>query len=549
MRALPPLTLLLLCACQREPGVSVQIVAEPAVPTLDRLHLMVLQNGELLVQDRADFSLSGITLPQTVTVGSSAGSIAAVDIVVQGFVGTVVQARGEVSSALSRDKPYAQVTLVLVPLCSAGSCGQTPTTCAAQKASCGTVDDLAGGFLDCGHCTSGQTCGGGGPHRCGTSTCTPTLSCASLDAGCGYVFDGCKMAPCGTCNMPLQCTPQRSCECAPTVTCATADAGCLPIDDGCGHTLTCVTCPAGVACGPDGRCSCTPDCSAKQCGGADGCGGHCMTGGMCPGMGLACIGGVCQCPPGTITCTSSSCADVLHDPLNCGSCGHACPNGNACANGVCLCNQPLDNSDGHCCPPGYNFLYAFGTQTPYCFSAFPRSADTEDDAEFDCTFVQGHGCVGFGPVPNSAAPAPIPYNALCGSYLSGREGASGGDPFASWVETYSETSPPIDVGGQACSVLSCDGGSYCACSDCNCFTPATGCQQPYYCVNDPLGPRRDPCFSASDCPSGSFCDAGACWADPSGACCVSAYSCGGVASGKTCLPTGTGRATGVCRGN
>jgi hypothetical protein len=546
MRALRAATLLLLCACQREPGVSVQIVAEPSVPTLDRLHLMVLQNGELLMQDREDFSLNGVMLPQTVTVGSSAGSTAAVDLVVQGFVGTLVQARGEVSAALSRDRPYPELTLVLVPLCSNGGCGMTPTTCGVQQASCGTVDDLAGGYLFCGQCPSGQSCGGGGPHRCGTSTCTPTVSCASADAGCGYVFDGCKMVSCGGCNMPLQCTAQRTCECAPPVTCATVDAGCAPIDDGCGNLLTCVTCSRNAFCLPDGTCSCVPDCSTKECGAADGCGGHCMTG-TCSQMDEACVEGVCQCPPGTASCASGSCADLLHDPMNCGACGNVCPNGKACANGVCLCDEPSDNSDGHCCPPGYNFLYALGssTATPYCFSAFPRPAATIDSAETDCAFQQGKGCVGFGP-PQNGAPAPIPSNASCGSYLSGREGSSGGDAYASWVETYSQGFPPNDIGGRACSIPSCDGGSSCACTNCGCVTSASGCEQPYYCVSDPLGPRRNPCLSTSDCPSGSYCDGGGCWADPVGACCISAYACSG-GGGKTCLPTGTGRATGVCR--
>jgi hypothetical protein len=38
----------------------------------------------------------------------------------------------------------------------------TPTTCAAQKATCGSISDGCGGTLTCGSCTSPQTCGGGG---------------------------------------------------------------------------------------------------------------------------------------------------------------------------------------------------------------------------------------------------------------------------------------------------------------------------------------------------------------------------------------------------
>jgi hypothetical protein len=46
-----------------------------------------------------------------------------------------------------------------------------PTTCAAQNFSCGQADDGCGTLLQCGSCTSPQTCGGGGiPGKCG-STC------------------------------------------------------------------------------------------------------------------------------------------------------------------------------------------------------------------------------------------------------------------------------------------------------------------------------------------------------------------------------------------
>ena len=47
-----------------------------------------------------------------------------------------------------------------------GSC--TPTTCAAQNASCGSIADGCGGTLACGNCTAPTTCGGGGKaNACG----------------------------------------------------------------------------------------------------------------------------------------------------------------------------------------------------------------------------------------------------------------------------------------------------------------------------------------------------------------------------------------------
>jgi hypothetical protein len=53
------------------------------------------------------------------------------------------------------------------PLC-------TPSTCAAQGIQCGPAGDGCGNLLQCGTCPTGETCGGGGPSKCGkTATCTP----------------------------------------------------------------------------------------------------------------------------------------------------------------------------------------------------------------------------------------------------------------------------------------------------------------------------------------------------------------------------------------
>jgi hypothetical protein len=61
-----------------------------------------------------------------------------------------------------------------------------PTTCTAQKYSCGTAPDGCGGTLSCGQCTGFDTCGGGGlMNVCG---CTPS-QCGDED--CGLVPDGC----------------------------------------------------------------------------------------------------------------------------------------------------------------------------------------------------------------------------------------------------------------------------------------------------------------------------------------------------------------------
>src|SRR5580700_1421964 len=58
-------------------------------------------------------------------------------------------------------------------------------TCADRGFDCGLAGDGCGGTLDCGACTGGETCGGGGQANvCGSASCTPR-TCASLAYDCG----------------------------------------------------------------------------------------------------------------------------------------------------------------------------------------------------------------------------------------------------------------------------------------------------------------------------------------------------------------------------
>jgi Stigma-specific protein, Stig1. len=52
------------------------------------------------------------------------------------------------------------------------------------------------------------------------------------------------------------------------------------------------------------------------------------------------------CPAGFKAC-SGSCRDVAINPDHCGACGHVCPNGSSCRNGVCV-----DCVCGPVCPTG-----------------------------------------------------------------------------------------------------------------------------------------------------------------------------------------------------
>ena len=85
------------------------------------------------------------------------------------------------------------------PLC-------TPTTCAAQGVQCGPTGDGCGNLLQCGTCPSNQTCGGGGPGKCGTSSNCVPATCASQNIQCGPAGDGCgNQLNCGNCSTGQVC--------------------------------------------------------------------------------------------------------------------------------------------------------------------------------------------------------------------------------------------------------------------------------------------------------------------------------------------------------
>jgi DMSO/TMAO reductase YedYZ heme-binding membrane subunit len=77
--------------------------------------------------------------------------------------------------------------------CINNACSCTPTTCAAQGKNCGSISNGCGGTLNCGTCTSPQTCGGGGTANVCGSSCTPSTEiCDNLDNDCDLNTDeGC----------------------------------------------------------------------------------------------------------------------------------------------------------------------------------------------------------------------------------------------------------------------------------------------------------------------------------------------------------------------
>lgn len=81
----------------------------------------------------------------------------------------------------------------------------TPKTCAQLGKNCGTVDDGCGTPLNCGTCTSPQTCGGGGTANvCGapvcTKPCTSWTQCTDPGEGCDTAIGCC--VPCGASGDP-----------------------------------------------------------------------------------------------------------------------------------------------------------------------------------------------------------------------------------------------------------------------------------------------------------------------------------------------------------
>jgi hypothetical protein len=116
---------------------------------------------------------------------------------------------------------------------------------------------------------------------------------------------------------------------------------CGPTDIVCG--LTC--CPAAqsiVCCGDYCLNLMSPD-DPTNCG---ACGNVCVPGAICamvpvdgpPGEAPRCV-----CPAGTTDC-GFACVDLGADPFNCGGCGAACADGEACVSGACAPLEPSATS-------------------------------------------------------------------------------------------------------------------------------------------------------------------------------------------------------------
>jgi hypothetical protein len=223
-------------------------------------------------------------------LGLIAGSLAASAIAVACGGGTsepLIEGGGNDDAGLTETDPGLGDVDVSVDM---GPCA-TKTTCEKEGKNCGPISDGCGATIDCGTCTSPDTCGGGGvPSVCGHPTCKPK-TCADWGAECGPVGDGCGgSVDCGTCTGTDTCggggTPSKcghGSSCSPK-TCVGDSVNCGPYSDGCGGSLDCGTCTGTDTCGGGGVASVCghPACKPLTCASigpatcgpvADGCGG------------------------------------------------------------------------------------------------------------------------------------------------------------------------------------------------------------------------------------------------------------------------------------
>lgn len=89
---------------------------------------------------------------------------------------------------------------------------------------------------------------------------------------------------------------------------------------------------------------CCGGCGEQRC--CDGICADCCDNADCP-TGATCEAGFCVCGIGGTNC-GDTCADLITDGANCGSCGNACATG-SCVNGTCTCLTVDDCPEGCGC--------------------------------------------------------------------------------------------------------------------------------------------------------------------------------------------------------
>ncbi len=257
----------------------------------------------------------------------------------------------------------------------------TPIACSQLGKSCGNWGDGCGGTLNCGTCSTGQTCNTNGQCVC-TAETNPAF-CSRLGKNCQFTGnDNCgtsRTVNCGSCATGQTCSNGV---CASSCTAETNTQFCSRLAKNCGsvtannncgtsRTVNCGSCPTGQSCS-NGVCasSCTAEtntqfCSrlAKNCGSVtanNNCGtSRTVNCGSCASP-QTCTNNVCSCTAETNSAFCSrlgkNCQFSGND--NCGTsrsvnCG-TCPAGQSCFNGVCASSCTAETNSAFCSRLGKN---------------------------------------------------------------------------------------------------------------------------------------------------------------------------------------------------
>jgi len=271
---------------------------------------------------------------------------------------------------------------------------------------------------------------------------------------------------------------------------------------------------------PTARCGAgttrSPACTNLQTDGAN-CG---RCGESCP-AGIACVMGMCACPPGRQYCTSTTpheCFDsTAHqsDSMNCGACGVRCPVGSSCQAGRCVCTGAGDMLCGGECI----YTPSSPANCGACGNACPRGVDCRDGrcGCFGDTTLCSSGCrtlqndrMNCGTCGN-VCPATVDFrDPSCSSGRCICEDTGGRTPTRYWCRNSSGDNvcinPAVDTNhcgrcGNACaSGLTCAGGM-CVCSGVFCNGV---CRSDF--ASDSMNCGR----CGNVCPAGMSCRMGRC---------------------------------------